>query len=196
MEAEAARQGVAPLVRLRHSQTRLDRRLAKAGYAVKDPTNIYSAPVQRLAIAPPPVRAFTVDLPPLAIQREIWAEGGIDAPRLAVMARAKGPKTALLGRAGDSPAGTGFVALAGEIAMVHALEVRPAFRRRGVARNMMRAAAIWAQDQGAAWLAVLVTQANDRANRLYRGIEMDFCGHYLYRLRQARQEATGEEALF
>jgi hypothetical protein len=58
------------------------------------------------------------------------------------MERAAGPKTALLGRVRDRAAGTAFVALHDDVAMVHALEVVPGFRRAGVARNLMQGAAV------------------------------------------------------
>ncbi|QDC11333.1 GNAT family N-acetyltransferase [Oceanicola sp. D3] len=190
MEAAQAALGQTPLVRLRGEQARLEARLEAAGYVSKDPTNIRLAPVERLAAgALPPVRVFAVEFPPLTIQREMWAEGGIGPERVAVMERAKGPKTALLGRANDTPAGTAFVALDGDIAMLHALEVRSVMRRQGAAVNMMRGAARWAQDHGARWMTVLVTQQNAAANALYERLEMDLVGHYLYRQGQARQEA-------
>ncbi|MBY6155456.1 GNAT family N-acetyltransferase [Vannielia litorea] len=190
MEEAQAALGQPALVRLRGDQTRLDSRLAEAGYVVKDPTNIRVAPVARLAAGElPRVRVFAVDFPPLKIQREMWAEGGIGPERVAIMTRAAGPKTAILGRSNDTPAGTAFVALHGDIAMLHALEVRPAMRRQGAAVNMMRGAARWAQDQGAAFMTVLVTQQNAAANALYELLEMDLVGHYLYRQRQAREEA-------
>ncbi|WP_261385472.1 GNAT family N-acetyltransferase [Vannielia litorea] len=190
MEEAQAALGQPALVRLRGDQTRLDARLAEAGYVVKDPTNIRVAPLERLAAGElPRVRVFTVDFPPLKIQREMWAEGGIGPERVAIMTRAAGPKTAILGRSNDTPAGTAFVALHGDIAMLHALEVRPAMRRQGAAVNMMRGAARWAQDQGAAFMTVLVTQQNAAANALYELLEMDLVGHYLYRQRQAREEA-------
>ncbi|MCO6383756.1 N-acetyltransferase [Oceanicola sp. 502str15] len=190
MEAAQAGLGQPALVRLRGDQTRLDARLAAAGYGVKDPTNIRLAPIERLcAEKPPRVRVFAVDFPPLTIQREMWEEGGIGPERVAVMERAAGPKTALLGRSNDTPAGAGFVAIHRNIAMLHALEVRAVMRRQGVAVNMMRGAALWAQEHGARWMTVLVTQQNGAANALYERLEMDLVGTYLYRQAQARQEA-------
>ena len=190
MEAAQAALGQPALVRLRGDQARLDARLAEAGYVEKDPTNIRLAPVERVAAGElPRVRVFAVEFPPLVIQREMWAEGGIGPERVAIMERAPGPKTALLGRSNGTPAGTGFVAVHGDIAMLHALEVRGTMRRQGAALNMMRGAARWAQDHGARWITVLVTQQNAAANALYERLEMDLVGHYLYRQRQAREEA-------
>ncbi|WP_108257566.1 hypothetical protein [Mangrovicoccus ximenensis] len=64
--------------------------------------------------------------PPLAIQEEIWALGGIGRDRLAVMARAAGPHVSLMARDGDTPAGTAFAAVHGDVAMIHAIEISPA----------------------------------------------------------------------
>lgn len=193
MEAAQAGLRQAALVRVRCDQPGLDARLADAGYLGRDATNIRLAPIRRLTReAPPGVRVFSVDFPPLTVQREIWAEGGIGPERVAVMERAGTPKAALLARSSDRPAGTAFVALDGDMAMLHALEVRPGLRRQKAALYMMRGAAIWAQDRGARWMTVLVTQQNRAANALYEALEMDSVGHYLYRERQAPPEGTDE----
>ncbi len=166
----------------------LDAVLADAGYAVMDPVVGYLCPTATLAAEPlEMLRTFRV-WPPVAAQREIWAAGGIGPARLAVMARAAAPCTALLGRSGDTPAASAFVACHDEgtrrLAMLHALETAPAFRRRGLGRHMMRAAGHWAAAQGAAHLALLVTRANIGANALYRGLGMVPAAAYHYRIRR------------
>lgn len=97
------------------------------------------------------------------------------------MERAVGPKTTFLGRCDDQPAGTLFVALDGDIAMVHAVEVSSPHRRKGLAKHMMAAAAFWAQDRGARHLALLTTKENGAANPLYASLGMDVVGSYHYR---------------
>lgn len=184
--AEAAMRalGQAPLFMVRPGEEALDTLLASRGYVVKDPVVALAAPVAGLtAERPPPVSCFEV-WPPLAIQREIWATGGIGPERLAIMERAPGPRTTILGRTDDSPAGTLFVAMHGPVAMVHAVETLPAFRRRGVARRMMTAAAFWARDRGAETLALLVTRANGGANALYAAMGFAPVGHYHYRIKE------------
>lgn len=163
-------------------QDALDERLARAGYLSRDPTDMLLGPLSEIAEPPPPVSCFET-WPPLAITEEIWAEGGIGPARLAVMGRAAGPKTTLLGRVADRPAGAAFVALDQPYAMLHALEVRPRARRQGLARIMVRAAARWAQAQGADALAVLVTQENTAARKLYAALGLKAAGHYHYRTR-------------
>ena len=104
---------------------------------------------------------------PLAVARQIWEQGGIGPARLAVMDRVTGPKTAILGRTGDRAAGIAFTAIHNNVAMLHALETAPDQRRKGCAHNILRAAAIWARDNGADTLALLVTERNTAARALY-----------------------------
>jgi GNAT superfamily N-acetyltransferase len=173
--------GQRPLFMIREGDDALDAMLEQAGYAVIDPVNMYVAPLADIDLAPPAATASFHIWEPLAIQREIWESGGIGPERVDVMMRVMGPKTALLGREAGRAAATGFAALHGGTAMVHALEVLPEFRRRGAARNLMAEAAIWARGQGATDLAVICTAANVAANALYRGMHMAMAGRYHYR---------------
>lgn len=97
------------------------------------------------------------------------------------MDRVVGPKTALLSRLGDRPAGVAFAALHGDTAMLHALEVRPALRRQGVGETLLRAAANWAGVEGARTLSLVVTARNTAARALYTRIGMQAVGQYHYR---------------
>lgn len=182
-EAEAAMQALDQprLFQIRDGDAALDKMLAERGYEIVDPVNLWVAGIEDIATEfPPPVTAFQV-WEPLAIQIDIWANGGIGPARIDVMRRANCAKTALLGRLNDSPAGAGFVGIHDQIAMVHALEVVPAQRRQGMAQYLMRLAAFWARDNGARHMSVLCTQANDGANALYRGLGMTLAGQYHYR---------------
>jgi GNAT superfamily N-acetyltransferase len=108
---------------------------------------------------------------------------GIGPERIAIMERAKGPKTGLLLRRQDQPAGTGFVAQHDGVAMVHALEILADHRRQGLGRWAMRAAAFWALDNGAQTLSVICTKVNTGANGLYRALGMQCVGEYHYRIK-------------
>ena len=188
MAAAHAALGQVPRAMLRtDTQTALDAALARAGYRKHDPTRILTCPIERLARPPEPLTAFEVAWPPLVRQAEIWAAGGIGPARLAVMARCRVPKTALLGRSEDKPAGTAFVAVDGGDAMVHALSVLPVARRRGTARALMQAAALWARRHGALRMSVLVTEDNAAANALYDALGMTECGRYHYRAKDEDQ---------
>lgn len=185
-DAEAAMQamGQTPLVMVRDGEAALDALLEDAGYGVVDPVLAMAAPVAPLAVPPPPITAFTM-WEPLEIMYELWAEGGIGPERIEVMRRVRGPKAGVLGRTSDRAAGAAFVAMHEKIAMIHAVVVSPALRRQKTAVNMMRAAACWAQDQGADSLAVLVTEANAGARALYASLSLQVVGKYHYRKKEA-----------
>ena len=180
-EAQMLDMGQHRLFQLRHDQGAFDAMLAARGYQVVDPVNLYAAPVAAIATERPPRVCTFCIWEPLAIQLDIWAEGGIMAPRVAVMYRALGPKTSLLARFNDHPGGSGFVAMHNGIAMVHALHILPHQRRQGLGRYFMREAAFWAQDQGASHLALAVTQGNTGGNALYSSLGMQVVGQYHYR---------------
>ncbi len=163
-------------------QTALDDMLAGAGYAARDATDMLAVRAADIAAPPPPVTCFDL-WPPLAVEEDIWAEGGIGPERLAIMHRVSGPKTTLFSRAADRPAGAGFLAISEDVAMLHALEVAPRSRRQGLARTMVRAAAHWAETQGADRFAVLVTRANTAAQSLYASLGLEPVGHYHYRIK-------------
>lgn len=170
------------LFMIRPQDTELDAALDARGYAIKDPVNIWACPVTHLTDTPlPRVTVFPI-WRPLAIMEDMWAEGGIGPGRLAVMDRARGPKTGILGRKNDQPAGTAFVAMAGKTAMLHALEIRPHQRRKGMGQWFMRCAAFWAADQAAEQLTVICTKANQGANGLYASLGMEVVGQYHYRI--------------
>lgn len=183
-EAAMVSLGQVPLVQVRDGEDGLDRLLARAGYAIVDPTLILLAQAAPLAAPPPRLAAFAV-WPPLAIQDRIWREGGIGAARRAVMDRVTGPKTAILGRTDDQPAGTAFVAIHGGTAMLHAAHVPEALRRRGTARHMLAAAAAWAVGEGARWLALAVTAGNAPARALYASAGFAVATGYHYRQKAA-----------
>jgi len=181
-KAESAMRALsqAPLFMLRADQSVLHDRLAACGYRCVDPSVIYAAPVAAIAQEPPAISLYPV-WPPLAIMRSIWADGGIGPARAQVMARVRGPKAGLIARSQDRAAGAAFCAVHGDIAMVHAVEVSPALRRKGVARNIVQGAAFWAQAQGAHWLALAVTEANQPARALYDALGMQVVAQYSYR---------------
>ena len=172
--------GQSPLFLIRTTDAALDAALDARGYKFHDPVVAYASPCSALAQALPPMTTFA-HWPPMAIAVDLWAQGGIGPGRVAVMQRAKGAKTAILSRVNDRASGVAFVAMSGMTAMLHALEVAPAMRRQGSAHNILRAAAVWAQDQGADTLSLVVTRANEDARRLYASFGMPVVGQYHYR---------------
>ena len=170
------------LMLIRTTDHALDASLAARGWRLVDPVVAYAAPVAALMAKLPELAAFP-HWPPLHITRAIWDEGGIGPARVQVMERAEGQKTALLARSGDRPAGTAFVALYGGEAMLHALEVLPGLRRRGVGETLLRAAANWAAGVSAQRLSLVVTEQNTAARALYARIGMQVVGQYHYRMK-------------
>jgi len=160
----------------------LDRTLAARGYEIKDPVNLYAAPLSAIAAPDAPRHMTFRAWPPLAIQTELWSEAHIGPARIAVMARANCPKTTLFARCGQAPAGNVYIGIHDRIAMFHALEVSPDHRRKGVAQALIRAAVAWATESGAEQMALVVTQANAGANRLYASMGFTLVGQYHYRI--------------
>jgi len=181
-EAAMREMGQAPLFMVRDGEDALDAMLDESGYIVKDPVNLWSCPAAQLSDAASTLETTYSIWDPLEIQREIWASAGFGLQRLAVMDRVKGAKTALLGRKDDKPAGAGFCAIHDGVAMVHALEILPFQRRKGMAGEMMQQAAFWALENGADTLAVLCTKGNEGANGLYGSLGMTSVGQYHYRI--------------
>lgn len=181
----------ATLFQVQGDQPRLDDLLAARGFETLDPVVILEGDINPVAAdGPPKVSAFSV-WPSLAIQHEIWATGGIGPARRAIMDRAKGPKTTLIGRVDNQPGGAAFVALHNQTAMIHAVEVLPNHRRKHCAENMLRGAAVWARDHGAARFATMTLRENAPALTLFASLAMHPVGHYHYRLQQSSKASRG-----
>ncbi|QHQ37481.1 GNAT family N-acetyltransferase [Algicella marina] len=179
-EAEMAAMGQKPLFMIRPDDGELDAALDRRGYAVKDPVAVLASTPDALEPARAG-RSVVVSDGILAVQAEIWAQGGIGPERLAVMGRAACPTRTLLGRDGDVPAATAFMGIHEGIAMLHGLEVLPAHRGKGLGKLMMAGAARVAQEAGAREIAVLVVRDNVGASALYNSLGMGERTGYHYR---------------
>ena len=182
-EAEMRRLGQNPLFVIYPDEGDfgLDAALDLRGYRIIDPVVGYRADCRKITAQSIDISVTYPQWPPLAITLELWASAGIGAARVQVMARAQGPKTAILVRRGDHPAGVCFVALAGITAMIHALDVLEPFRRQGLAQKLIARAADWALGLGAVNLSLVVTHANAPARALYARMGMEEIGAYHYR---------------
>ncbi|RWR33374.1 GNAT family N-acetyltransferase [Sinirhodobacter populi] len=178
--------GQTPRFMIRPGEEALDAALAARGYEAYDPVVIYETPVRELPGAEAAMIEVPPHWPPLAVLREIWDAGDIGPARLAVMERAAGPKAALLGRSGNRAAGVAFVALHAGTAMLHALFVPPAFRRRGLAQEIMRESLRWSAAQGAERFTLVVTRANAPARAVYERMGMQATIGYHYRREAAK----------
>jgi GNAT superfamily N-acetyltransferase len=183
-ETQMRAMGQDPIFVIHDGNEALDRALADQGYRIVDPVLMLAPDCAELAsTVPPPLAAIPGD-EPLAIMREIWAEGGIGPARLAVMARVTTPKTYLFSRHDiDKPGGCAFVAMEGDIAMLHALEIVPAARRKGVGRALLQRAANWGLEQGATTFSVVTTGENLPAQGLFTGLGLRVVDKYHYRMK-------------
>ncbi|MEM7718956.1 MAG: GNAT family N-acetyltransferase [Pseudomonadota bacterium] len=172
--------GQTPLFMIRGQDSELDAALESRNYRVIDPVTVYVGKTEMMT-ANLTIATVLTNWPPLAIQLKLWKAGGINADRVAIMERCEGTKTSVLARAGDVPAGTAFVACDKDIAMIHAIHVGDAVRRQGAGRRLMQGCANWAIEQGAEWLSLAVTCANEPANEMYRALGMEPAGSYHYR---------------
>lgn len=183
LDAALARQdawGEARLLRVLDGQERLAEAARARGMVLRQPTAILTAPLEALAAGDiPRMTAFAL-WPPLAVQRAIWQAHGITPARQAAMARVAGPHVALLGRQGDRAAGTGFCAVSGPVAGLHAVVVEPAMRGARLGEHMLRRAAEWARGQGAQVMALAVTRENAPALRLYTRLGFREVAGYVY----------------
>ena len=169
------------LFMIRDGDQALDAALEGRGYFIKDPVTLFAGPSESLAKHDP--KGLTViDAPePMAVMAEIWETGGIGSGRLDVMRRATDPKAYFLGRTDDQPAGVAYVGCDADIAMLHALEILPEMRRKGLALQMMGAMGAWAVRNGANTFSLVVLTQNDAACGLYGSLGMVKIGQYHYR---------------
>ncbi|MFK5996901.1 MAG: GNAT family N-acetyltransferase [Rhodobacterales bacterium] len=171
--------GQKALFMVRSSDGDLDAKLSELGYKIVDPVTILITPTDNLLnTAPKQHHSVTALKAPDTTAKSVWGNGGIDRPRLNVMARVKTAKTTI--SAGNM--GVAFAACHKGIAMVHAVEVSKNHRRKGVANALMLGAAHWAKQQECAWLAVLTVRANTPACALYDRLKMKEAAAYHYRL--------------
>ena len=169
------------LFMIRDNDQILDKSLEARGYFVKDPVTLFAGPSARLVKHDPKGLVAIDASEPMAVMAEIWETGGIGAGRLDVMRRANGPKTCFLGRTDDQPAGVAYVGCHNDISMMHALEILPDMRRKGLALQMMGAMGAWSLRNGADTFSLVVLTENDAACGLYEKLGMVKIGQYHYR---------------
>ena len=182
-EVAMSKLGQKPLFMIRQGEDDLDRVLDRRGYRIIDPVSLYVCSVGALPVGRFTTGDGTTQWPPRGVVREIWAQGNIGPGRLEVMNRARGPKSVILAQSDGATVGVAFAAVAARIAMVHAIEVTPGLRRKGVGTKILQLAADWATQNGCDYLTLVVTDANRPANALYSKLGMSLIGRYHYRTR-------------
>jgi ribosomal protein S18 acetylase RimI-like enzyme len=174
--------GQEPLFRSTPLEPLTDAALAAAGYALHEPVVLYAGTIATLRDALDETARVIRISTPVGLLHEIWAAGGIGPGRLQVMARVRGPRTALMVRLSDRPVAAAFVACDGPVAMIHAIEVLSSRRREGAGAMLVRGGANWAAEQGAQTLGLAVSETNLAARALYEKLGMHAAGQYHYRL--------------
>lgn len=185
-----AESGERPVFMLGEAEAGLDRRLAASGFAREGEMLLLDAPTAAIA-TPAPGMAVIGCAAPIGVMREIWVRSGLVDADPAGMERVAGPKNYLLGRVADRPAGAAFVSLHDDVAVLRAIHVLPAFRRRGLGGHFVRAAAHWAQGQGGRRLALAVEAENASARAFCEGLGMTVAGRWHFRV--GSPPARGEE---
>ena len=84
----------------------------------------------------------------------------------------------------NHPAGAAYTGIFNAPAMVHALEILPSQRRKGVGVIAMRHATIWVHAQNAAYISVIRTKKNKATNALYTSLQMHLVGGYQYPIKE------------
>nr|WP_246457840.1 GNAT family N-acetyltransferase [Saccharopolyspora gloriosae] len=111
------------------------------------------------------------------------AAGGRAEPALAAIG---GPVRFATAEVDGVAAGVGLFVVRGSWCAVYCMATAAAFRRRGIARSVLRAGARWARDSGAAELFLQVAADNEPAVRLYAGCGFESSHEYHYRVADTR----------
>ncbi len=175
---EAARPG-AVFGTLDGAEDALCAALRAAGYRPEGASALMAGPVEPLLGDLPPVSGIA-HWPPLAICEAMWAAHGNGPASVAAAERAPGPKAAILLRGRDRASGALFVAVSGELAVLHMVLTLPDHRRQGVGALGLRHAAAFAHRNGAAHLALPVERDNAPALALYEAAGLRILGGYHY----------------
>lgn len=170
----------------------LDAALEQRGWAAYNPTRVL---VADLPAAPTPGRVLgsaAPELPPVLLEAAPSAQwlgayhyrGGSRLPDVAAGVLAAGDQPVFASVRTDD--GT-VMAIARAVvdrgwAGVTAVEVGPAYRRRGLAAHVMRALSGWAVERGARWMWLQVAEENTAALALYRRLGFTVHHRYHYRL--------------
>jgi ribosomal protein S18 acetylase RimI-like enzyme len=187
-EAQNRAWGQPAIFQISPADTALDAALAARGYRGEARSPIMAASAETVAEAGRGKRMALKVRAPLVVLEELWNAGGIGPARRAVMARTAAPKEIVMLREDDRVAAAAFVAVRDGIAVMSALLVAPPFRRRGLGREAVAAAARIGLGLGAHTIAFSVEGENAPAIALYEGLGLEQVSKYHYRV--APKEAT------
>ena len=169
----------------------LDDQLAARGYMAVARTAVQVAPLTTMLAKTPPLRQY----PEFVIEvaeafDEGWFAAYVDfaeedrggfAIRREIIQRISAPTGFALLQIDNQPAPVGLGVVEDGWLGIFCMGTAPAFRRRGAARAILRALALWAQLQGAEHAYLQVMDSNSAARPLYASIGFDTLDHNHYR---------------
>jgi ribosomal protein S18 acetylase RimI-like enzyme len=165
----------------------LDAFLAERGYRAISPTEVMIADAGRIVELADP---GDCDVQGESDPRRSWLRacetvGGRVEPSLDRVPR---PASFLVAVQNEQPVGVGLFVVSGDWCGVYCLATDPRWRRRGVARSLLRAGAQWAGEVGASGLFLQVAVKNAGALALYRQVGFRASHSYHYRIGQSAVE--------
>jgi N-acetylglutamate synthase len=179
-----AERGQEPVVQVSplHEHGELDDFLAGRGYQAIAPTEIMIADAERVVAlcAPGPFEVHASAVPHAGWLAACAAVGTSVEPSLSRIAQ---PARFLAAAQDDRPVGVGLFVVSDDWCGVYCMATDVEWRRRGVARSVLHAGALWARDVGADRLFLQVEADNAAARRLYGRIGFEVSHRYHYRVR-------------
>ncbi|MCX2732343.1 GNAT family N-acetyltransferase [Saccharopolyspora sp. NFXS83] len=160
----------------------LDEHLAARGFRRDGPVRVLTSEGV-LDTAAPDVRVRLDAEPTPGWLAASVAAGGRAEPALAAIG---GPVRFATAEVDGVPAGVGLFAVRGSWCAVYCMATVAGFRRRGIARSVLRAGARWARESGAAELFLQVAADNEPAVRLYARCGFELSHEYHYRVADTR----------
>lgn len=176
---------VAPGTSLSVSSYLLDTALAAAGYETQAPTAVLLMPLSEQAAdsARPPVGS-------LSPQSWLQAFYGINdsgredfAVRLKILQAITEPACLLVMEKQDRIAATAMAVLSESLLGIYGVATAPAWRRQGLARELIQKLLAWGSAQGARYAYLQVEKDNQAALALYSGMGFDEFYSYWYRVK-------------
>lgn len=150
-------------------------READASLVMAGPLEAFAAPDAALEVLPAPTEEWLAVVATAEYQSEQRRAEKMQAPSLMLV-----PAAWLVLRVEGQAAAVGQVAADGRLLGFFDIATAPAFRRRGLARRLLAAAAVWGRTQGATtgWLQVSATNAPARG--LYEALGLREIYQYRY----------------
>lgn len=117
-----------------------------------------------------------------------WSNAAAAARRREMLETMSGELAFVLVRRGDEPAGVGLGVFEADFVGIFNMATHPAFRRRGVATQVLLSLAHWARAKGAERLYLQVASGNEAAKTAYERFGFTTLYSYHYRVQDVKSE--------